>query len=193
MSGEPVGLEPVRAGVAQTQAEREACFALRYRVYVEEFGCDVPTADHRRKLDRTGDDVAATQIYASRGSKVIGTMRLHHGATSALPQAFLDGCEPHLYLPATPLAQMMGIGRLAIDASERGGAAIAPLFRECFRWLRENHPETKLAFILAIEEQRLLALYRLLGFKPIDPDRRIRVDVGICVPMVLRLAPGIGM
>lgn len=181
--------EGLRSGVANTEAEKDECFALRYRVYVEDFGCSIPSADHRRRIDRTEDDDSATQIYVRRGDHVIGTMRVHHGAASALPHAFREACELEQFLADTPLEQMMSIGRLAIEKHERGGAAIVPLFQECLRWTRRDHPDTRLAFILAIEEPRLIALYRLLRFEPIHPDKRIRVDVGVCVPMFTRLGP----
>jgi hypothetical protein len=40
----------VTACVAETEAEREACYALRYRVMVGEMKRDGPTAHHYRKL-----------------------------------------------------------------------------------------------------------------------------------------------
>lgn len=187
MTADPSDPLPLRAGVARTEAEKEACFALRYRVYVEEFGCDVPTADRARGLDRTADDDGATQIQVSRGSEVVATLRIHHGATSEIPMVFRESCDLLRFLADTPIERMMSIGRLAIDPRERGGTAIVPLFQECFRFARQSHPDTGLIFILAMEEPRLLALYRLLGFRPVDPARRVRVDVGVCLPMVMRL------
>jgi predicted GNAT family N-acyltransferase len=179
---------PVAVRVAETEAEREACFALRYQVYVEELGCDIPTADHHRKLDCTEEDESAVHLYVSCGGGVIGTMRIHHGATSEIPLRFHEGCELHRFLPDTPITQMVAIGRLAIDAGQRGGTAIVPLFQEGFRFLMESHPTTRLAFILPMDEPRLIRMHRLLGFQAIDPNKRCHLDTGRCLPMFARIA-----
>src|SRR5690606_16028167 len=39
----------ISVAIARDGAERDACFALRYRVYVEEQGRQAPAADHRRR------------------------------------------------------------------------------------------------------------------------------------------------
>ena len=176
--------------VAETEAEREACFALRYQVYVEELGCEIPTADHHRKLDYTQEDESAVHLCVSSGDDVIGTMRMHHGATSEIPLRFHEGCELHRFLPDTPITQMVAFGRLAIKTGRRGGAAVVPLFQGCFRFLMESHPTTRLAFILPMDEPRLIKLHRLLGFQPIDPNKRCHLDTGLCLPMVARIGAG---
>ena len=44
----------VEARLANGTADRQAVFAFRYRVYVEELGLDPPDADHRnRAMDST--------------------------------------------------------------------------------------------------------------------------------------------
>lgn len=185
MTEAPPDRAPVVVQVATTDGERQACFALRYRVLVEELKWDIPTADHHRRLDRTAEDHSATHIYARCNDDVIGTMRLHHGATSEIPRELREACELHRFLADTPIDQMVTIGRLALDARQRGGPATVALFQGCVRFLKESHPTTSLVFIFATEEPRLIALYRLLGFRPIDPDKRYPVAMG--VPMFSRI------
>lgn len=179
MTEVPRDRTPVVVQVATTGEERHACFALRYRVLVEELKWDIPTADHHRKLDRTAEDDGATHIYASCNDDVIGTMRLHHGATTEIPRELREACGLQCFLADTPIDQMVTIGRLALEAQQRGGPATVALFQGCVRFLKENHPATSLVFIFATDEARLIALYRLLGFRPIDPDRRYPVAMGI--------------
>lgn len=189
-SGDSPERAAVSARVARSAAEREACFALRYRVLVEEMKRDCPTADHARKLYRLESDSTATQFYVSSGEDVIGVLRMHHGATAELPLEFREGCELHRFTSDTPVGQMVCLGGLVVEPGRRGGAALVPLFQGCFRFVMEEQPTTSLAFILALEDPRLLALYRMLGFRAIDPDKRWRLDIGLCLPMVTRITPG---
>ena len=190
------GVLPERAisvHVAQTDAEREACYALRYRVFIEELKGEAPTADHHRRIYRVAEDDSATQLYARCGDDLIGTMRLHHGATSELPLDFREGCDLDRFLPDTPIGQMMTIGHLAIEKGQRGGPAIVALFQGCFRLVMENHPDTRLVFIIARDDPKLIALYRMVGFRPVDPNKRVQLDVGPCLPMFVKIAAAIAV
>ena len=51
----------------------------------------------------------------------------------------------------------------------------------------EQHPNTTLIFILAMDNPRLLALYRMLGFERLDEDLLYPSDLGPTVPMCARL------
>lgn len=173
--------------VAETAAERELCYMLRYRVYVEEFQCKVPTADHQRKQDWTKDDDTATLYYASLGDEIVGTIRIHHGADTDIPIAFYQTCDLQRFLADTPLEQMMAVGRLAIDASHRGGKATVALIQGCFSSVLDNHPDTRLVFILALDEPRLTAMYRMLGFRPVG-QKTYLYDLGQTLPMFLYIS-----
>jgi predicted GNAT family N-acyltransferase len=197
MTGDPLERRTSGLRVAETEAERIACYALRYRVFIEELGFDIPTADHERKLEHTPEDSSAAQLYVSIGAEVIATMRLHHGSSSDLLPHFREGFELlHRLLPDTPIHQMVSIGRLAVDPRHRGGSAIAPLFQGVVRVLEERHPTTSLAFIFAVDEPKRIALFQLLGFQPLyqhlgfqsgGPEMQIRVDIGVCVPLIKRI------
>ena len=197
MTGDPLEQRPSGLRIAETEAERDACYALRYRVFIEELGYDIATADHQRKLERTPEDSSAAQLYVGIGAEVIATMRLHHGSSSDLLPHFREGFELlHRLLPDTPIDQMVSIGRLAVDRRYRGGSAIAPLFQGAIRFLEERHPATSLAFIFAVDEPRRIALYQLLGFRSlyqhlgiqsVGPELQLRLDIGVCVPLIKRI------
>ncbi len=173
--------------VAETKAEREACYALRYRVFIEEQGRDVPTVDHHRKLYRLEEDSSAMQLLANCGDDVLGTMRIHHGAASEIPLEIRERYEMHRFLTEVPIKQMMSIAGLAIERHQRGGTATVAFVQECFRLVMERYPNTKLVFIIAPEDPRLMALYQWFGFRTIDPNKRTRLDARLLVPMFARI------
>jgi predicted GNAT family N-acyltransferase len=210
----------LRVSLAETEAEREACFSLRYRVYVEEMGCPLATADRDRKLDRTVEDCDALHFGVWDGDELAGVLRLFHGARG-VPAWFSDSSRTYYsvenlraarralqgndggavsvwqalrgkaglaqFVTGFPLAQIAVVSRLAIDSRYRGGAATVALFRESFRLLLEKYPETSLVFILSLDNPRLLALYKMLGFQALAPERAFDSDLGPIVPMYKKL------
>jgi predicted GNAT family N-acyltransferase len=176
---------PITTHIAEASADRDLCYRLRYRVYIDEFHCKIPTADREHKLDRTKDDANATLFYANMGDEMIGTVRVHHGAVADIPTYFVEACQVRRFLADTPLSQMMTIGRLAIAAHHRGGMAAGILIRDCLSFFSKSYADTKLIFILPPDEPRLIALYRMLGFRPVDETRKYTHDLGLSVPMFL--------
>jgi predicted GNAT family N-acyltransferase len=210
----------LRVSLAQTETEREACFALRYRVYVEEMGCPLSTADRDRKLDRTAEDQDALHFCAWDGDQLAGVLRVFHGARG-IPAWFAESSSAYhsvenlraarralqgddggavsvwqalrgkadlaRFITGFPLAQIAVVSRLAIDSRYRGGAAIVALFRESFRLLLQGYPETSLIFVLSLDNPRLLALYKMLGFQPLAAERTFHSDLGPIVPMYKKL------
>jgi predicted GNAT family N-acyltransferase len=177
--------------IAGAAADREACLALRYRVYIEEMKCPAPAANHARRLDCTAEDDHAIHVGAWIGGELIATLRIFHGARG-FPESFVEHAKSALRsgnllrfrkFAGTPPSQVAVISRLAIEPGHRGGTAIVSLFREAFRLLMEQHPKTSLIFILAMDNPRLLALYRMLGFERLDEDLLYPSDVGPAVPM----------
>jgi predicted GNAT family N-acyltransferase len=173
--------------VASTELERERCFALRYRVYVEEQGRQPKGADHDRKLDRNADDETGTLLCASIDGELVGTVRIHHGATGGIPPFVSDACDVPRLAEETPLAQIAAMSRLAVDARHRGGTTVVSLLRSCFAHLTSEGRETKLLLILAFDQPGLLAMYRLLGFRTLEPARTYETDLGRTVPMAARI------
>jgi ribosomal protein S18 acetylase RimI-like enzyme len=72
-------------------------------------------------------------------------------------------------------------------AGVESGRVGAHLFREAFRLLMEQHPKTSLIFILAMDNPRLLSLYRMLGFERLDEHLLYSSDLGPTVPMCAKV------
>lgn len=64
----------IEVRIAETEADREAIFRLRYKVYIEEMRRDCH-ADHDRGLITDVLDNTAILLYAKNGAQVVGTVR----------------------------------------------------------------------------------------------------------------------
>jgi predicted GNAT family N-acyltransferase len=178
---------PVEISIAATEAEREACCALRYRVYVEEQKRPSALADHARRLDLSADDASGVLFCARRGGVLVGTVRVHHGAVTDIPPFVRSACG---LPPDGPLPATATIGRLAVDAAHRGDETVVALLRACSAWLTADGRTTEQVFIVAFDTPGVIALYRMLGFRPVEPMTRHMSEVGPVVPMARRLANG---
>ena len=189
MIGKLLDLAGLDTGFAQSDAERDACYAIRYQVYVEEQGRQPPLADHARKLDRNADDASGLLMYVRSNDAIVGTLRLHHGHDTGIPPFVREACK----LPDDPAAlkHVAAISRLAIAAEHRGSRATVSLFRATFAWLNAAPRSTQQLYILALDEPKLIAMYRMLGFKLLEPERRYTTDLGSTVPMVCTVKPGV--
>jgi GNAT superfamily N-acetyltransferase len=174
----------VTISIAMSQAQRDACRALRYRVYMEEQKRSSTIADHERKLDLSADDASGVLFCAHVDGVLVGTVRVHHGATTDIPPFIRLACQ----MPQTdPLPTAAAISRLAVDPAHRGANTIVMLLRACNAWLGADGRVTEQVFIVAFDIPRLIAMYRLLGFKPIEPVTSHMSEIGPVVPMMYRL------
>ena len=80
--------------VASSDAEREAIYRFRYRVYVEEMNRYRSVADHDGKRLVEPDDARSHLFYASDGEAVIGDDAAHLGRRCALHRAAHRAVRP---------------------------------------------------------------------------------------------------
>lgn len=170
--------------IAASQAERDECCALRYRVYVEEQKRPSAMADHGRKLDLSADDASGVIFCARIDGVLVGTLRVHHGATTDIPPFFRRAC---LLSQTEPLPTVAVIGRLAVDAAHRGSNTVVALLRACNAWLMGEGRATEQVFIVAFDIPRLITMYRMLGFRPLEPTVSHMSEIGPVVPMSYKL------
>jgi hypothetical protein len=82
--------------IPRTAAEREACLALRYRVYITEMKCPSPTADYARKLDLIAEGRFRVHVGAWIGRDLL--LPSGYSTAPALPGSFVEhaGGSPEL-------------------------------------------------------------------------------------------------
>ncbi len=115
-------LIPVR--VARTEAEREAIYRLRYRVYVEEKNdLRFPGIDHeKRQLKTEADELPGTTLfYTGTAPKITGTVRVRVWQPSTLPSDVRERYSLDRF-PGVDSRTLCHTGLLMVDRSMRGTA-----------------------------------------------------------------------
>lgn len=118
---------------SSTAAELEEIQRFRYRIYVEEFGKPLDTADHRKKALIDPLDGGALHFSCRKpGGELIGTARLHLAPPAAFPDrvSALLGIGPFLADHGSPVGF---ISNLMIDPDLRGSGAVLDLLSYIYR------------------------------------------------------------
>ena len=144
----------------ETDAEREAIYAFRYRVYVEEMAM-TSEADHERKWLRDDlDDVAASYAVFDDG-EVMGSLRCAFLSDVAEPQSLIDKFHMEPAIDAFGAEAIITTSRFILDSRLRHGTIIFRLMQEAFkdglkRGLRINYGDCS---------PHLLPFYEHLGYR----------------------------
>lgn len=173
----------VAVKVAQTEAEREAIYALRYQVYVTELKkANVDNADNQRGWikDPEDDEPQTILLYCGAGEVPEGTMRVRVWAPGEVDQH-----TAHLYslahFPDLHTQAIFEISRLIVSPSVRASPVAPSLFEAAYRLAVGRH-HAHIGFLYCAPG--LSRAYHRLGFRGYQGDL-IRTADGLRVPMVM--------
>lgn len=165
---------------AITHVEREAVYAFRYKVYVEELGRELGGVDHVRKVVRDDDDdvVSSVHLYTGSISDISGTVRLRIWQAGQIPSHdfHLLSMDRFSGIEAMVVSEL---GRLMIRPSLRGRLLLPALVRAVYE--RGASAGVDLGFCYCAPG--LVQHYRKLGFRPYTAPLVPTVD-GLHVPLV---------
>ena len=108
--------------VAETEAQREAIYRLRYDIYVEEMNRYGSTADgENRRLVEPDDDWSRLYL-AAEGEDIVGTMRLTWGGDGPFGERHIEQYDLAPFIAELPPEQIV-IGERFIHQRHPGGGA----------------------------------------------------------------------
>ncbi|KTG16163.1 MULTISPECIES: GNAT family N-acyltransferase [unclassified Guyparkeria] len=129
------GLEVV---VATTSAEREACYRLRYRVFVEEMGASIPPGHGGLERDRFDAHCHHLLVRNMASGAVVACTRVLTDTQACLTGGFYSEQEFNLAGIRGLPGRVMEIGRTCVDPAWRRGGTIAALWAGLARFMADN-------------------------------------------------------
>lgn len=129
-----------RVKLAETESERRAAQALRYRVFVQELGGDGPLVDHETGLERDKFDPFFDHLLLldnAKNGSVVGVYRLLRDDQAALAGQFYSEDEYDLTVLKSSGRRLMELGRSCLDPQYRGGAAMFHLWQGLARYVSD--------------------------------------------------------
>jgi hypothetical protein len=145
--------------IAETPAQLEAAYCLRYGVYVEELKFSQPFADHDAQTVIDPLDATAIILVATMANEVIGTVRSNFGFNSDFGRfASLHGMEK---LGAVYPARVSLTSKMIVDKRYRSRTVSLALANAIF----QIGASQGIAVDFIDCEPKLVPLYRRLGYE----------------------------
>lgn len=171
----------MRVGIAKTEAEREAAYRLRYKVFTEEMGLSLVGSDTAKRSSRDGLDDVATMLTLHKGDTLIAGVR-----SIRVSDAF--GREPDFpglfrfreAFPDVRPEQATFSSYLVIDPAWRKSRALSLLLNAIYEQGRNNGVWLDLVSC----EPSLVSLYEALGYRrylahPVEFRHGMRVPLAL--------------
>jgi CRP-like cAMP-binding protein len=162
---------------ATTEEERRAIYRLRYRVYVEEIGCEPEFADRNERMLREPIDDWAHNLYATLDGDVVGAVRRNLRRDGPLEHEHL--WDFNRFVPFYPGAVSMST-KLVVAPHKRGGLVMKHL---CTANYRFGH-DMGIRFDFLDCWPHLINLYEHLGYRRYKSNVS-HPEAGYMTPMVL--------
>lgn len=177
-------LEPVYK--AETQAECEAVYRFRYRVYVKELHLEVPEANHPRKRLYSQDDdrIHATIFYTGTPKEITGTVRIRTWAPGEVPEKESKWLSMERFSGIARLTTAE-IEHLVIRSDQRGKLIVPALVCAAYEFLA-GEKNADLAFWYSWPGH--VRLYRMIGAVPYGGSLVAGGVGSLKVPLVLVLS-----
>ncbi len=122
---------------ATTAAEREACYRLRYRVFVEEMGATIPPGHGGQERDAFDPHCHHLMVRDTSGA-VVACTRVLTDTQACLTGGFYSEQEFDLAGIRKLPGRVMEIGRTCVHPDWRRGGTIAALWAGLARFMADN-------------------------------------------------------
>ena len=165
---------------AKSREERDAVYAFRYKIYVEELGRELGGVDHVRKVVCDGDDEkeCSVLLYTGPLDDISATVRLRIWQPGRIPGREFEMLSMSKF-PGIEERTISELGRLMIRPTLRGKLLLPSLVRSVYE--RGVVAGVDLGFCYCAPG--LVPHYRKLGFRPYAAPLVPTVD-GLEVPLV---------
>ncbi len=170
----------LKVQLATTPDEREAVYAFRYQVYVDEMGKPMDEADHERRIVRDPADESGSIFVAYEDGELVGTLRVNIGLESMLGDPRLGIYDLHMFDDGDP-AQFAFASRFMLRSDYRGSLAAHRLSVAALEAsIAEN---VRLCFCYCAPY--LVSFYEQMGFRRYTDN--FNDELGYRIPMVMVL------
>ena len=124
--------------IAENEEDKNALYAFRYRIYVDEFQLAPAEADHERKILRDDLDEVGISYVLWRDDRVIGSLRTVHLADMPNPGKLIDKFGLARAMQRFGVDAIAATSRFMLDPKVRQGRAIYDMMDIAYRQAMER-------------------------------------------------------
>ena len=165
--------------IAQTEAEREAIYRLRYEIYVEEMHVFNDIADHERRMLYGENDNNAWLMYAKIGDELIGSLRLNLGKYGCFSDELEDTYDLQRFRKAIDDDQLLVLTRFMVRKAYRGSQISYRMIEE----VAEICKREKIEVAVCDCQPHLVRYYQRMGFRSYACPVYNDAAFGIMIPL----------
>ena len=165
--------------IAETEAEREQIYRLRYEIYVEEMHIFGSVADHEHRTLTGHNDEQARLLYAKCGDELIGSMRLNLGKDGDFSEELEATYNLFRFRPLLKDEQLMVLTRFMVKKEFRGGAIAYRMIEQVAKICLEEQIEVAVCDC----QPHLIRYYQRMGFQSYECDVYNDGEFGIMIPL----------
>lgn len=169
--------------IAETEAEREQIYRLRYEIYVEEMHIFGSVADHERRMLSGHNDEHARILYAKCGDELIGSLRLNLGKDGVFSQELETTYSLSRFRPTVKDEQMLVLTRFMVKKEFRGGPIAYRMIEEVAKICLTEQIEMAVCDC----QPHLIRYYQRMGFRSYDCDVYNDGEFGIMIPLAFAI------
>ncbi len=173
----------LKVAIAESERDKKSIYRLRYRVYVEEMGRQIASADHKQRLVIDDLDAWGFLVYVKLGPKIIGTIRNNLGGQDAFSPALVQMFSMDKFTSFNRGKQGQKFcftSKYVVVPDYRRTSAAYMLVAGSYEFWRD---EGKIQFVFAGCNPSMVPLYERLGFRRFTNNVEIP-EYGCMVPLV---------
>ncbi len=165
--------------IAQTQAEREAIYRLRYEVYVEEMHIFNDVADHEQRMLYGENDAGARLMYAKVGDELIGSLRLNLGKDGQFSNELEQTYDLQRFRSAINDDQLLVLTRFMVRKAYRGSQLSFRMIEEVAEICKREQIDVAVCDC----QPHLIRYYQRMGFRSYACPVYNDAAFGIMIPL----------
>jgi hypothetical protein len=164
--------------VANTPEQKQAIYAFRYKIYIQEMGKTITDVDHENKLLKDDRDDHSVQFYLEDEDGIVACLRSFVSEEKPFTSEEIDDFALNLF-SSFEKGSISLTGKLMIDPKKRNTSALGLLVINAYKYGREKGVK----FDFCNCAPSLVQLYEMLGYRRYK-DNITDNDVGYRVPLV---------
>ena len=164
---------------AQTDAEIDEIYRLRYEVYVEEMQIFGDVADHQMRMLYDDNDTNCRLLYAKVNGEIVASMRLNLGKDAPFTDELKDTYNLERFLHAISYDQMLVLTRFMVRKDYRGSSIAHQMICKVGELSLKEHIEISVCDC----QPHLVRYYQRIGFRSYECDIYNDPEFGIMIPL----------
>jgi len=164
---------------AETQAEIDAIYRLRYEVYVEEMHIFGDVADHENRMLTGPNDENARLLYATIDGEIVASLRLNLGKDAPFTEELEETYNLERFRTVADDSQLLVLTRFMVRPEYRGTSIAHQMICQVGELCLKEEIEISVCDC----QPHLVRYYQRMGFRSYDCQVYNDPEFGIMIPL----------